>query len=125
MLSNDACSVYPARPLNCRRLLSLSAEACRSALIEGEGEVPYVHVAADKGTLIKALLLGAVRSLGLSDHSYELTGAVDVALADPSTEQSWLAGQNVFAGISVSPRPKATQDAIEYFGRMIAARAMH
>jgi hypothetical protein len=72
---------------------------------------------------VKAILLGAISSLGLRDASYEFSGSLRLALADASSEERWLTGEDVFGEVTVSERPASTQRTIEYLSRMIAAHA--
>ncbi|MGE0628513.1 MAG: YkgJ family cysteine cluster protein, partial [Hyphomicrobiaceae bacterium] len=115
MDAGGACGVYHVRPLPCRALLSLSAEACRLGIMEGRGQIPLVTGAMDSAEIVRTLMLAAVRSLGLSDAGYELTAGVSLALTAPDSEQRWLAGEDVFAGAPRGPRPpqaRALEDRI-------------
>lgn len=112
---SGACGVYTVRPLPCRALLSLSAEACRLGIMEGRGQIPLVTAAMDTAEIVRTLMLAAVRSLGLSDAGYELTAGVSLVLTTPDAERRWLAGEDVFAGAPRGPRPpqaRALEDRI-------------
>lgn len=122
-LVDHACSVHPARPLNCRQLLSTSLEACIARFSRGEGDIPFVAAAIDRGLLARILLLGAVRAAGLPDTSYELSGALRVALTLPDAEHRWLSGETVFAGVLETPRPPSTQAFVERTAGLVARHA--
>ncbi len=104
LLTEGACGVYDVRPLPCRALLSLSEEACRAGIMENRGQIPLVTTAMDSAEQVRILMLATVRSVGLSDAGYELVGGLAAALAGPDTEQRWLAGEDVFAGVRRGPR---------------------
>lgn len=118
-LVDGACGVHPARPLNCRQFLSTSLAACIQVFGGGSGSVPFVSGAIDRGALLRSLLTAAMKASGLPDTGYELSGALAVALDDATAEQRWLAGENVFADVLVTPRPKDTQDFIDHCARTI------
>ncbi len=104
-----ACGVYDVRPIPCRALLSLSADACRLGIIEGRGEIPVVTTANEAAEIVRTLLVAAVRSMGLPDDGYELNAGVAAALAMPDAEPRWLAGEDVFADVPHGPRMPAAR----------------
>lgn len=105
LLVDGACSVYAVRPLSCRQLFSLSAEACRQAIEEGTSDVPLLLPPMQLGELVRTMLFAAMRAEGMTEIGYELTEALSVALANPDIEQRWLAGEDVFAGVHAAKRP--------------------
>ena len=119
-LVDHACGVHPARPINCRQFLSTSVDACIESFGTGQGQVPYVAAATDRGVLARLLLTGAMKAAGLPDKSYELAGALAAALADDTAEQRWLAGEDVFAGVLVTPRPASAQTMIDRCASILA-----
>src|SRR5262245_53746691 len=65
LLLAGACSIYQARPLSCRQLLSTSESTCR-AIYGGSKVTPaFVDGALQRGVLARILLMGAVKSVGL------------------------------------------------------------
>jgi hypothetical protein len=101
LLVDGACGAYSVRPINCRRLLSTSVDACR-ADFEGRGSgVPYVAETMHKGTFVRTLLLGAIDAAGFPVTRYELSEALGLALTTPDAEQRWLAGEDVFAPLAL------------------------
>lgn len=111
LLVEGACRAYVARPLPCRALYSLSSDACRRGLLEGQGEVPLIAPAMSKGEVVRTLMLAVVTWAGLPDHGYELMEGLSVALADATCEARWLAGEDVLAGIRSSERPPQAREA--------------
>jgi Fe-S-cluster containining protein len=106
LLQNGLCAVYAERPLTCRQATSFSVDSCRDeyegALGAGDGiEVSSAHLAHAGNAY--AALLGAMQGAGYRIVAYELSEAVSVALATPDAEQRWLAGEDVLAGVQVSP----------------------
>ena len=95
------CSVYADRPLVCRQATSLSLPACIEEFegIDREGriEVSQVHLAHSGNAHV--ILLGALAAVGLPTEAFELSGALDVALAEPDAERRWLAGEAIFANL--------------------------
>ena len=95
------CSVYADRPLVCRQATSLSLPACIEEFEgvdpEGRIEVSTVHLAHSSNAHV--VLLGALAAAGLPTDAYELSAALDVALAEPQAEQRWLGGEDIFAGL--------------------------
>lgn len=87
LLENGLCSVYPVRPLLCAGFLSFDVEACRGALasrspltidripVHGQNWITAVRV--------QDAVLCALRVRGLPAERYELTAALDIALASP------------------------------------------
>ena len=107
-----ACTVYEARPLVCRQTASFSVEACKSEL-EGDRSpmsVPTRHMAAASNAHLA--LLAAMRSVGLPTAAYELAAALEVALTVPDAERRWLAGEDVFAGVTNRARRPPAVEAV-------------
>lgn len=118
-LVEDACGVHPARPLNCRQFFSTSLDACIARFGRDEGEIPFVGAAVDRGVLARILLLGALQAAGLPDTSYELSGALRIALTTPDAERRWLDGEPLFHGAIETPRPASTQTFVERTANLI------
>lgn len=105
LLLDGACGAYPARPGNCRRLLSASAAACKADFEGVPTTIPVIDEAMQKGAHVRSLLLAAVAAANLPINGYELTQGLAVALADPAAEEHWLNGRDVFAGLSLTQPP--------------------
>lgn len=113
LLLDDACSVHPGRPIPCRAVLSMSAEACRDAMLDPStaGPVPLVVGALDTAEVVRTLMLAAVSAKGLGDAGYDLPQALLLVLPDPTAEARWLAGEDVLAAVDGAPRPPAARAA--------------
>lgn len=122
-LVNNECGVHPSRPINCRQFLSTSLSACLKSFGGEDTEVPFVTGATDRGTLARLLLTGAMKATGLPDTGYELAGALAAALKDEHAEQRWLAGEDVFAGVLVTPRPASTQEMVDRCAALVHRNA--
>jgi Fe-S-cluster containining protein len=98
LLVNDACSVYGARPLDCRAYNSTSVEACRAAFENYlEWDVPSNERLR---SVYKSAQAGLIQGMVATDHRprlVELTAALRIALDDPTAFDRWIAGENSFA----------------------------
>ena len=112
LLENDLCSVYEVRPLSCRGVHSLDAEACKSRLHDKErraayerGDLPghsFVEPVRAVHAISAGLQLGLHEGLGLDMRPLDLTAALHLLLSEHSLEsegvaQRWLAGLPAFA----------------------------
>lgn len=101
-LSNDACSVYAARPQACRGHASLSRYACQrdwdrrfKPMRDGQKNVPLLTA---PHTLGRAVVMGSDCALLERGHQLvrlELANALTQALA-PAAAEGWLRGEAVF-----------------------------
>lgn len=118
LLVDGLCSVYADRPTVCRQTTSMALTACvdeyenrdRSAVIP----VSPLHLAHAGNAHVA--LLGAIQSVGFSADAYELSAALDIALAAPDAERRWLAGENLFRDLPSVSRPSE----LERVARLIA-----
>jgi hypothetical protein len=122
-LVDGECGVHPSRPINCRQFLSTSLPACLKSFGGADTEVPFITAATDRGTLARLLLTGAMKAAGFPDTGYELAGALAAALRDECSEQRWLAGEDVFAGVLVTPRPASTQGMVDHCAELVRRNA--
>jgi hypothetical protein len=109
LLLDNACSIHPGRPLPCRAVLSMSAEACRKAMIDPATAepVPLIVTGTDAAEVVRTLMCAALAARGLSDAGYDLEEALAVVLPDPTAEARWLAGEDVLAGVRKGERHPA------------------
>jgi Fe-S-cluster containining protein len=99
LLEADACAVYAARPLGCHAFVSVNVDACIATF--RNGAPPQIPQPAEHSAVLYACrvaLMAAIRLAGWAGKSYEMNGAVTIALQDPESERRWLAGEDVLAG---------------------------
>ena len=102
ILDNHACSEYLARPVVCRAVLSTSLPTCEQIFLKGES-VPFTpppSLGALRSFLI-IMMRAALKLAGLPYRNFELTHALQVALATKDSEERWLAGEAVFADVAI------------------------
>jgi len=100
LLLDGACSIYEARPLTCRALLSRSASLCEQQFEAGAGSDEKLLVPSPlTPRLIAASLINrqiaALRDLGLSGHLVEFVSALAALLREPMLAVRWLSGEDV------------------------------
>jgi Fe-S-cluster containining protein len=100
LLVNGECSVYAARPLSCRAFASYSLEKCEHAFKFGGEDIPVPKFNMTLRSASKQALWSALDYAGLPIKSYELAHGLLVAIETPDAERRWLAGEDVFAGVS-------------------------
>lgn len=111
LLFDGACSVYVARPLACRQLYSLSAEACQQAVEQGTQDVPLLMPPMQLGELVRTMLFAAMRAEGMAEIGYDLSEGLLIALGTPNAEARWLAGEDVFSAARSAERPPRAEAA--------------
>jgi hypothetical protein len=97
MLKDESCSVYEARPLNCRGLESMDAEMCRRASL-GEKVLPPIY--AMRWAIFNRVetgLLAGTADAGRALEPLDLFAALLTALEESDAARRWLAGEPVFA----------------------------
>lgn len=100
LLVDNACSVYAARPLACRGWNSTDETACEEATKRRGAMVPADMTQRMVAYGTAAGLEEAAREAGLKSRKYELVAALHIVLEDPSAEERWLSGEDVFCGVS-------------------------
>lgn len=113
LLVDNRCSTYGVRPLVCRKAVSPSVDACIVEFNGGEVgiQMPYIHISLSQD--VNLALQVALRSVGLPDRSYELSGALRAALINPDIERQWLNGDDVFKGVYQEMRPSDLEHMVE------------
>ena len=96
LLTDGSCTIYAARPLACRGYVSYSVESCRRAYEALTDEVVIPAPYASVRSALESALRAALKACALPAVSYELTGGLAKALAEPDAEPRWLAGETVF-----------------------------
>ncbi len=98
LLVNNQCSVYPVRPLTCRGFNSSDSQACKAAVSDGARiDIPVYAPQLRLMSMVLDGMRAGLREAGLQGDLLELTGALQIALAEPTAVQDWLAGKSVFA----------------------------
>ena len=107
LLVDHRCSVYHARPINCRSLMSPDATNCHKSMrrIEaGEVEAGESPLPIEVYVVLRflcggeqAAVRGICRDIGLQADIVELTQTVAAIIRDPNLIGRWAAGQKVFA----------------------------
>jgi Fe-S-cluster containining protein len=113
LLADNRCTVYDVRPLACRTEVSTDAEACRRAHIALSGEPlprPIVYSAFRRAYYVA--LAGALRRAGLAFKAYEYNSALAHVLASPAAEASFLAGDDILAGLPEDIGPGVFADPV-------------
>jgi Fe-S-cluster containining protein len=106
LLVEHRCSVYHARPINCRSFTSPDATNCHESMrrIEvGESPLPievYVVLRFLCGGE-QAAIRGICRDIGLQADMVELTQTVAAIIRDHTLIERWASGQHVFTARGV------------------------
>jgi hypothetical protein len=97
LLELDSCGSYDARPIVCRSLVSIDANACRRAYIELSGEgLSGPSVWHTLGAAHVVALEAALLHAGLEASAREWVESLRIALEEPDAESRWLAGERLF-----------------------------
>jgi Fe-S-cluster containining protein len=97
LLKDGACSVYAARPLACRTLVSTDSGTCRRAYMElSREQIPSLSAWRLLGAAYMVALEAAIVHAGLVTTARDLVDSLHIALNDPDAEAKWLAGEDVF-----------------------------
>lgn len=111
-LADGRCSVYSARPINCRRTLSGSVRACETAFTsETVGLAHLLTEPLQKGVYVRGLLMAAIAATGRTPTFYELERSVTVLEGDATAQEKWLAGQDPLSNIQADTEKRC-------FGRL-------
>lgn len=104
------CTVYPVRPLNCRKWHSFDEPACRRAFLAQDSTalIPRGAVRADASGLVWQSAVAAFSALGLSVRELDLIPALEIALHSEQVAARVLADDALFAPAqrqAASPEP--------------------
>lgn len=93
------CSVYPVRPLNCRKFHSFDEGACRRKFREDDrsAEIPRAAVRGDASGLVWQSVVAAFRVLGVDTRELDFIPALTLALHGERVAARVVAGEPVFA----------------------------
>ena len=110
MLVANECSAYAGRPLACRAFASFSLPKCEIAFQTGGDEIPIPGINMELRRNCNQALWSALRFAGFPFAGYELNQGLLTALQTPDTEQRWLAGEDVFAGVTTDDMAEVVAD---------------
>ena len=99
LLAEGACSLYEARPLACRALVSVSVRDCERHFAAGGEALRAMPSLVTPRLVASGFISGeiaALGDLGLAGHLVELTAALALLLGDPTALDRWLGGEDVF-----------------------------
>lgn len=91
-LVEGACSIYESRPMACRKMVSLDVERCKQM---GKSVPSDPEMAFKSEAIIKATRKAYARQK-LPNQTHEMIASVLLALTDPSAEERWWNGEDVF-----------------------------
>ena len=101
LLSNNSCSIYEFRPLNCRAFVAVDVRECIATFVMmGKFAVPMPTPITNMRTFWHMLMMAALRLAGKDVAVYEMNAAVSRVLETPDAEARWLAGDDVFEGLA-------------------------
>ena len=109
ILDNHACSEYLHRPVVCRAVLSTSLDTCERIFLKGSN-IPFT-APPSLGSLrsyIIIMMRAAMVLAGLPHRNYELTHALQIALAQANREERWLAGEPLFDDVAIDQLDQET-----------------
>lgn len=98
--ADGLCQVYPARPLVCAGVFSLSRAACEASVHQADlaGHVVPLDRPAKVWTMgVSGGLQRVLVEAGLDGNLYELNSIVLRAIEIPDAAARWLAGDDIFA----------------------------
>lgn len=119
LLSDNLCTAYEARPLNCRAFVAIDLRECISAFVmmgkpAVRMPVPYTNLR----TFCHMLMMASLRLAGKNSAVYEMNAAVSRVLETPDAEERWRGGEDFFAGLEQEV-PMAPEIEAE-IGRLVA-----
>lgn len=119
LLSDNACSLYEIRPLNCRAFVAVDVRECISTFVMmGKFAIRMPTPITNMRTFWHMLMMAALRLAGKNIAVYEMNAAVSRVLETPDAEARWLAGDDIFEGLA-QDLPMAPEIEAE-IGRMVA-----
>jgi Fe-S-cluster containining protein len=98
LLEDDRCSVYELRPLRCRSHHSLAASDCETAWNNPSRDLPITryHDIVDGYQAVMTGESEAMTDAGVDARCFDLSLALDVALAYPDAAARWARGDRLF-----------------------------
>ncbi len=97
LLRDGACSVYEHRPLICRGVGSLDADACLAAKLDPQNvTVPYLLPMLQITAALRNGLAQGIGAAGLPGYDVVLAFALRILIDDPDAAAKYFAGEDVF-----------------------------
>lgn len=99
LLVDGACSMYPARPLNCRAYHSLDLRACQASFAHPKDlslTHPQSALIARVNEGVQQGFVDVLHGMAVDTRQYELVTALDEAFADPEARTRFARGEPVF-----------------------------
>ena len=101
LLSDSQCSIYEARPINCRAFVAVDVRECISTFVMmGKFAVRMPAPITNLRTFCHMLIMAALRLTGKNVALYEMNAAVGRILETPEAELRWLSGEDIFVGLA-------------------------
>ncbi len=107
LLKDGLCSAYAERPLSCRRVTSFAVEPCLEEFEGKAGDILMPKQALTHAANAQIPMLAALKAAGRTVQLYELSAAVGAVLARDDAEARWLAGEDIFSGVTAREEPDA------------------
>jgi Fe-S-cluster containining protein len=128
LLSNNRCSIYDSRPLNCRAFVAIDVRECISTFVMmGKFAVRMPVPVTNLRTFCHMLMMAALRLAGKDIALYEMNAAVSRILETPDAETRWLAGEDILRGLAqdvpLTPEIEAEIERLAALAAPIAVRA--
>ncbi|MBX7199993.1 MAG: YkgJ family cysteine cluster protein, partial [Rhodospirillaceae bacterium] len=124
ILDAEICSLYEARPLACRSLLSQSRDVCIRVFNQDRAEaIPFVRPSREIRDTVILMLQASLRLAALPYQQYELIQGLAAALSQDDAEGRWLAGEPVFAGVETDPDHTRAAQVSQMVERLAASLA--
>jgi len=101
-IAKGVCTIYPVRTLACRGHASYDRRACAAALAGNDNVIPISQPHLLVRSMVQNAMQSALRDHGYAWGIYELNHALHIALADETSGQAWLAGEDLFAAAMVT-----------------------
>lgn len=106
LLVGGKCTVYPVRPIACRVYHSLNLSDCTAPLDDKDRIVTIRPDISGLSMGISAGLTEGLRAAGLQTRLLELVAGLRIAMDEPGSVESWLAGEPAFVEAEIADAKK-------------------
>jgi Fe-S-cluster containining protein len=103
LLKDGRCSVYPVRPLACRKHHAQDVRPCKFAYDHPDqpdhpqAQKTYFPPYASALSVVAKAIHAAYTEAGYDSNAYDLNAAIVEALTNPKSEKRWRDGKNAFS----------------------------